>query len=198
MLAAALVMGVALAADAFAAALAQGASGRAPIHYNALATGVAFGAAQAIMPLIGWALGEAFGTAFEAIDHWIAFVVLGLLGAKLVKEAFERREGAPVEQAGGWTLLVLALATSIDAAAAGVTFNALNLAPIFTAAVIGAVTAAVCVCGVYAGRAMGDRLGKPAEFAGGAILILLGIKVLWDHGVLAGWFAYTARAWPSV
>jgi putative Mn2+ efflux pump MntP len=185
MLVAAFTVALALAADAFAAALARGASVRGSPHATALLLGGACGAAQAIMPLIGWALGEALGAAFEAFDHWIAFVVLAFLGARLIKEALERGETAPTAPLGGWALAALALATSVDAAAAGVTFAALGLEPFFTAAVIGAVTAILCVGGVYIGRAMGAALGKPAEFIGGAALILLGVKVLWDHGVLA-------------
>jgi manganese efflux pump family protein len=182
---AAFTLALALAADAFAAALARGASARSSPHRTALLLGVACGGAQAIMPLIGWALGEALGAAFEVFDHWIAFVVLAFLGARLIKEAFERSEAAPPAPLAGWTLAALALATSIDAAAAGVTFAALRLEPFFTSAVIGIVTAILCAGGVYIGRAMGAALGKPAEFIGGAALILLGVKVLWDHGALA-------------
>jgi putative Mn2+ efflux pump MntP len=185
MLIAAFTLALALAADAFAAALARGASVRGSPCTLALLLGGACGAAQAIMPLIGWGLGEALGATFEAIDHWIAFVVLAFLGAKLIKEAFDRGNEAPPAPVSGWSLVALAMATSIDAAAAGMTFQALALEPFFTAAVIGVVTAVLCAAGVYIGRAMGAALGKPAEFFGGAALILLGVKVLWDHGALA-------------
>lgn len=154
-------------------------------HLTALILGGACGAAQALMPLIGWALGELLGAAFEAMDHWIAFAVLSILGGKLIKEALERGDDEPPPPLAGWSLLALAVATSIDAAAAGVTFDALRLEPFSTAAVIGVVTAVVCAAGVYLGRAVGAALGKPAEFIGGAALILLGLKVLWDHGALA-------------
>lgn len=185
MLFAVFTLALALAADAFAAALARGASARQSPHLTALMLGGACGAAQAIMPLIGWGLGEIRGGVIEAIDHWIAFAVLGFLGVKLIKEAFERGGDAPPAPLAGWSLLALAIATSVDAAAAGMTFEALGLAPFFASAVIGAVTAIVCACGVYLGRAAGVALGKPAEFVGGAALILLGVKVLWDHGALS-------------
>jgi manganese efflux pump family protein len=185
MLVAAFTLALALAADAFAAALARGASVRGSPLTTALLLAGACGAAQAIMALIGWGLGEVLGALFEAIDHWIAFVVLAFLGAKLIKEAFERRNEAPPALVSGWSLGALAVVTSVDAAAAGMTFQALALEPFLTATVIGVVTAVLCAAGVYIGRAVGAALGKPAEFVGGAALILLGVKVLWDHGALA-------------
>ncbi|MGD9981210.1 MAG: manganese efflux pump MntP family protein [Hyphomonadaceae bacterium] len=185
MLADAVVLGFALAADAFAASLARGASVRSAPHATALVLGAACGFAQALMPLIGWGFGELMGPAFEAIDHWVAFAVLAVLGARLIKETMERGGAAAPAAISAGSLIALALATSVDAAAAGVTFAPLGLEPYSTAAVIGAVTAVACGGGVYLGRAMGAALGKPAEFAGGAALILLGVKVLWDHGALA-------------
>lgn len=176
----------ALAADAFAAALARGAAAPGSPHYTALVLGGACGVAQAIMPLAGWTLGEVLGPAFEAFDHWIAFAVLAFLGGRLIKEALERPRVATTAIISIWSFAALALATSIDAAAAGMTFAPLGLEPFSTAAVIGAVTAALTAGGVYLGRAIGAALGKPAEFAGGAALILLGAKVLWDHGALGG------------
>lgn len=186
----ALVMGLALAADAFAAALCQGvAAGQAkarPLPV-ALTVGLAFGVAQGVAPLLGWLAGAAFSTLLAAYDHWIAFVILAVLGVRLIGEGLQREseDAAPASLAVGWTLAGLAVATSIDAAAAGVTLPTLGLPPLTSATIIGVVTFAACAIGVLVGRAVGDRLGGRAEILGGAALIAIGLKVLVDHGAIA-------------
>jgi putative Mn2+ efflux pump MntP len=186
MLLASATLGLALAADAFAVAVCQGAAARRPTAGLALKLGGAFGAAQAGMPMLGWAAGLAVAGALAAIDHWIAFAILAALGAKMVVEGLTRADAAPAPEAGGLALLGLALATSLDAGAAGFAFDAMRLDPIFAAAVIGAVTGVVCVLGVYLGRAAGARLGKGAELIAGVALVLIGARILYEHGVFAG------------
>jgi putative Mn2+ efflux pump MntP len=184
-------LGFALAADAFAAALCQGAALKAPhtthaAHKHAFAIAAAFGAAQAIAPLFGWVAGAAFVGLIAAYDHWIACVILCALGAKLLWEGLTPgpEDQPATTTASGWVLLGLAVATSIDAAAAGVTFPAMALPPLPAAATIGAITFALCFGGVHLGRRLGTQLGGKAEVFGGVALIGLGIKTLFDHGAI--------------
>lgn len=177
------VLGLGLAADAFAASLCQGAAARGRTHATALTVGAAFGAAQGVMPLAGWAAGLALAGVIAAVDHWIAFAVLAGLGVNMIRAGLAYDPCAPetARAASGWALAALALATSLDAAAAGLAFDAMRLEPAGAAAVIAAVTALACAAGVYIGRAAGAALGGRAELAGGAALILIGLKILVDH-----------------
>jgi putative Mn2+ efflux pump MntP len=174
----------ALAADAFAVALCQGAVAR-PGMRDAVRIGTAFGLAQAVMPLIGWAAGVAFASVIREFDHWVAFGLLGLLGAKTLREGLS---DAPSDATilSGWTLLGAAVATSVDAAAAGVTLPSLGANVALACAVIGGVTLAVCAAGVFLGAAGGERLGKRAEIVGGVLLLLIGTKVLIQHVYFGG------------
>lgn len=179
----ALALGLALAADAFAAALCQGAIARPrATHATALTIGAVFGAAQGVAPLLGWSLGLAFAGAIEAIDHWVAFTILAVLGGKLIHEGLSEQDAdAAPKRARGWALVALAVATSIDAAAAGLAFDAMALPPFAAAGVIAAVTFIVAAGGVYLGRAFGAALGGKAEVLGGVALMLIGLKILADH-----------------
>jgi len=179
------ILAFALAADAFAVSLSQGVAARGRPHATALMLGGAFGLAQGVMPLIGWSLGLAMTAAIAAYDHWVAFVVLALLGVKLIYEGLHADAEAPAKRIAGWSLVVIAFVTSIDAAGAGLALGALQAAPLLAAAIIAAITAIACAGGVYLGRAIGARFGRCAELAGGAALIAIGVKVLWDHGVFA-------------
>jgi putative Mn2+ efflux pump MntP len=187
MIASLVLLAIGLAADAFAVAVGQGAATRAHVWRTALAVGVTFGVAQAVAPLIGWSLGIAFAGLIEAWDHWIAFGLLALIGAKMIWEGNradppgKEREPGQEKLAGGLALLGLAVATSIDAAAAGITLPTLG-APILTSiAVIGLVTFALSYAGVWLGRTGSRVLGPNAEIIGGLILIVIGAKVLIDH-----------------
>lgn len=182
----ALVLGLALAADAFAVSMSQGVAIRSRPHATALLLGGAFGAAQGLMPLLGWSVGVLMSAAIAAYDHWIAFGVLAFLGVKLIHEGLSSGPSSEGRRSlTGWTLAALALATSIDAAGAGLAFDAMGLGPMFAALVIAAVTAVVCGGGVYLGHAIGARLGPAAECVGGAALVAIGVKILWDHGALS-------------
>lgn len=180
-----LALAFGLAMDAFAVSVAQGAS-RRPGWGGALAIGAAFGVAQGLMPLLGWGLGVAFAGFIREVDHWIAFVLLGLLGGKMLREGLSNDDATPAHALIGWTLLGAAIATSVDAAAAGITLPMLG-SPIATAClVIGGVTGALCVAGVMIGAASGARLGKAAEVLGGVVLIGIGAKILIEHLFFGG------------
>ena len=177
------LLALALAMDAFAAALCQGAVA-GPARGTALRIAAAFGAAQGLMPLVGWSLGLAFAAVAAALDHWIALLLLGLLGARMIREGWTRDPDQCAPPLAGWALLAAAVGTSVDAAAAGVTLPLLGRPVAFACAVIGATTALICFGGVHLGRAAGARLGKPAELLGGAVLIGLGLKIFVEHQFL--------------
>ena len=176
-----------LAADAFAVSLGQGAVTRTHPWRTALTVGFAFGLAQAIAPLIGWAISLVFAGLIESIDHWVAFVLLALVGGKMVWEGFkkdppgEASDPGKEKPANGWTLVTLAIAVSIDAAAAGITLPTLGAPIIVSIAAIGGVTFMMSAAGVMIGRAGAKALGSQAEIIGGLILIVIGTKVLIDH-----------------
>lgn len=174
-----------LAMDAFAVAVAQGAAGHNSSS-NAVRVGAAFGAAQGIMPLAGWALGAAFLPVISAFDHWIALVLLVFLGAKMLWEAYGHDTASPARNLTGWALFTAAIATSIDALAAGVTLPALGLPVLLTCAAIAVVTGMLSAIGVLFGGVVSARLGKFAEIAGGLMLIALGIKIFVEHQFFGG------------
>lgn len=176
-------LGVGLSMDAFAVSLGQGAaSSQQERLRHALVLAVLFGLFQAGMPLIGWGLGETFHDTFRSIDHWIAFVLLAVLGFAMIRAGFMDADNAePVRVAHGWKLCALAVATSIDAAAAGITLTLLGLPIWLACSIIGVITFSLTLTGALLGRAAGARLGSVAEFAGGAILIALGLKILIEH-----------------
>ena len=174
-----------LAMDAFAAALGKGAALRRPHMGHALTVGAVFGAFQMVMPLIGFALGMAFADIVAAVDHWIAFVLLAVVGGRMALEAWkgdaEGEEGAP-----GMTLTLSALfmagfATSVDALAIGVPLAFFDEPILASALVIGLVTFALSTIGVLLGRAVGPLLGRWAVGIGGVGLVLLGTKILVQH-----------------
>ncbi|TMJ18759.1 MAG: manganese efflux pump [Alphaproteobacteria bacterium] len=178
-MAALFLLALALSMDAFAVALCQGAAGGGT--RAALRAGAAFGLAQGLMPLVGWSLGIAFAASIAAVDHWIALILLSILGLKMIHEGAtaEHENGRPL--LSGWALFAAAIATSIDAAAAGITLPTIG-APILAAvAAIGATTAIMSFAAVLIGRAAGDRLGKWAEIAGGLMLIGIGARIFVQH-----------------
>lgn len=177
----AVLIAFALAMDSFAVALTQGARFR-PGWQQALLIALIFGAFHVVMPLVGYAVG-AFGLAFlEAVDHWIAFGLLGFLGVRML--GGHVGEGEAARPLRGRTLIVAAFATSIDVLAAGITLPTLGIALPLAIALIGGVTFAMSLAGVWLGRMAGDAFGPWAERAGGVILIALGVKILAEH---TGW-----------
>lgn len=175
-----LLLALALAMDAFAVSLCQGCATRHGVA-GAARVALAFGLAQAVMPLIGWGLGVAFARVIDAVSYWVAFVLLSLLGLKMLWEGFQPQDDCPVKPLAGRALFAAALATSIDAAAAGVTLPALRVPVLLAVGVIGVVTAGMCMLGGLGGARLGTALGKKAEIAGGLVLIGLGVRPVAQH-----------------
>jgi|TARA_R110001606_G_scaffold4671_1_gene22079 putative Mn2+ efflux pump MntP len=180
-----LLLSLGLAMDAFAAAVAQGASSR-PSRKTALRMSLAFGLAQAIMPLLGWALGIAFAAIMASAAHWIALALLTILGLRMMKEGLDRDPEEPMKELSLWPLLVVAIATSIDAAIAGVTLPTIGAPIVLACVVIGLTTSLLTYPGMYLGALVGARIGKWAEVLGGLILIGLGIKIFVAQQYLGG------------
>lgn len=177
----ALFLALALAMDAFAVALTQGARFR-PSPRGGLAIALTFGVFQALMPLAGWVIGAVALIYVEAVDHWIAFGLLTFLGVRMLGGHVGEEEAA--RALTGRTLLIAGVATSIDALAAGITLPTLGLSPWLAVALIGLVTFVMSGAGVVLGRRAGDHWGEWAERIGGVILIGLGVKILAEH---SGW-----------
>ena len=186
------VLSLSMSADAFAAAIGRGAQHR-PTLPQALRSGLVFGVIEAITPLIGFALGVATAGFVAAIDHWIAFGLLGAVGGKMIWEALkpedEAEEEAETRKAvsrGLVALVATAVGTSIDAGAVGVGLALLGANIWLIAACIGFTTFSLATLGLLIGKAAGTRLGKIVELIGGVALIALGLKILLEHlGVLA-------------
>ena len=179
-----LVLAVGLSMDAFAVSVCKGLALRKVTLGHCCIAGLWFGLFQALMPLLGYLLGSQFADQITAVDHWIAFILLGLIGTNMIREAAAGGE----EQNDSMSfrvMLLLAIATSIDALAVGVTFALLTIRIIPAVCTIGVITFLLSAAGVKLGSLFGARWGSRAEFAGGVILILLGTKILLEHlGVL--------------
>ncbi|NCB52662.1 MAG: manganese efflux pump [Clostridia bacterium] len=180
------VLAVGLSMDAFAVAVCKGLCLRKLNLKSAIAVGLWFGGFQSLMPLIGYFLGVQFKGYIVSVDHWIAFVLLGVIGASMIKNALSEDSGTGSGDSLAFrVMLVLAIATSIDALAVGVTFAFLDVAIIPAVSFIGVITFTLSAVGVKIGNVFGTKYKAKAEFAGGAILILLGAKILLEHlGVL--------------
>ncbi|WGM31213.1 manganese efflux pump MntP family protein [Brevundimonas sp. NIBR11] len=180
------VLSLSMSTDAFAAAVGRGASHR-PDWRSAVKAGAVFGLIEAITPLIGWALGLIAAGFVEKIDHWIAFVLLAVVGGKMIWEASKPAEAeADASRSGPWALIATAVGTSIDAAAVGVGLAFLGANIWVIALSIGLTTFALTTVGMLIGRSIGARFGKVAEFVGGLALITLGTLILLEHlGILA-------------
>ena len=184
-----MLLAVGVSMDAFAVSICKGLSTKkiSPLHMAKC--GVWFGGFQALMPLIGFLLGSLFAEAIQAVDHWVAFILLGIIGFNMLKEAFGKEEecgGCECADLSVKTMFVLAVATSIDALAVGISLAMAGDVNIFTAVLlIGCFTCAMSAIGVKVGNVFGSRFEKKAQAAGGIILILLGVKILLEHlGVL--------------
>ena len=184
------LIGVGLSMDAFAAAICQGLFMTRIKWGHALTVGLYFGGFQALMPFIGWMLGSQFADRIQQYDHWIAFILLVLIGGNMIREALsgDEEDAAQAEtdlRLDHKKLFLMAIATSIDALAIGVTFAFLETAILPAIGIIGC-TFCISVAGVAVGCWFGARYKKRAEITGGAILVLLGIKILLEHlGILA-------------
>ncbi|MGM9646306.1 MAG: manganese efflux pump MntP family protein [Eubacteriales bacterium] len=187
-----IILAVGLSMDAFAVAICKGLSMKKVSFKEMAIVGLWFGGFQALMPLIGYFLGEACEKYIEQVDHWVAFVLLVLIGALMIKESFEKEEKKEEEKENSSsplafkTMLTMAIATSIDALAVGISFGILPDVNITVAvSSIGIITFILSAVGVKIGNVFGAKYKSKAEFAGGLILVLLGIKILLEHlGVL--------------
>lgn len=183
-----LLLAVGLSMDAFAVSICKGLSMKKATLKAGAICGAWFGGFQALMPLIGYFLGTMFADAIEAVDHWVAFGLLGIIGINMLKDAFGKDcdcEGHDADLSPK-TMFVMAIATSIDAMAVGISLAMAGDVNILTAVLlIGVITFAFCMAGVKIGNVFGSRFEKKAQAAGGIILLLLGIKILLEHlGVL--------------
>lgn len=176
-----LLIAIGLAMDAFAVSVCKGISLTKMSWKKAIIVGLYFGIFQALMPVIGYFLGTSFESLVTQIDHWIAFVLLSLIGLNMLQEAFSKKEENFNEYVDFKTMIVLAIATSIDALAIGITFAFLKTNILISALIIGIITFTVCILGVKIGNKFGDKYEKKAEIVGGLILIFLGIKILTEH-----------------
>ena len=171
--------------DAFAVSICKGLSTKDVRREHMVVTGLYFGGFQALMPLAGYLLGSRFQSMIQRVDHWIAFVLLALIGANMVRESQGEAEHLDDSFTPG-TMLPLAVATSIDALAVGVTFAFLNVRIIPAAALIGVTTFALSAIGMRLGNVFGARYQARAELAGGIVLILMGVKILLEHTGILG------------
>ncbi|MDD6021647.1 MAG: manganese efflux pump MntP family protein [Oscillospiraceae bacterium] len=177
-----LLLAVGLSMDAFAVSVCKGLSTQKLQLRHYIITGAWFGGFQALMPLIGYFLGSAFEKYITAVDHWIAFILLALIGANMIREAFSKEENKYNSSFSFKTMFVMAVATSIDALAVGITFALLPDVSIAAAvSLIGAVTFILSAVGLKVGNVFGLKYKSKAEIAGGAILILIGLKILLNH-----------------
>ena len=183
------LIGIGLSMDAFAVAICKGLSmQKVDLRYTVWIA-LYFGVFQAAMPLTGWLLGSQFARHVTRFAPWIAFILLALIGGNMIREAFGEEEENSRETAQfDWRhMLPLAVACSIDAFAVGVSFAFMQVNIWFSVIVIGVVTGAFSAAGLYIGRVFGARWQKPAQIAGGAVLVLIGLKVLLEHLGFIAW-----------
>jgi putative Mn2+ efflux pump MntP len=184
-----LLIAAGLSMDAFAVSICKGLGMKKVNLKVAFVLALFFGGFQALMPLIGWALGSQFLWLISPIDHWIAFVLLAVIGGKMLWEALHDEEGEddgkPADKIDLGEFFILAVATSIDALAVGISFAALAVDIVPSILIIGVVTFCFTIAGVFVGNFFGSRYEKPASIVGGVVLILIGLKILLEHlGIL--------------
>lgn len=176
-----LLISIGLAMDAFAVSVCKGLAMKKMSWKKAIIIGLYFGIFQAVMPVIGYFLGTTFERFITNVDHWVAFILLVGIGINMVKEAFDKESENRNDNVDMKTMLVLSIATSIDALAIGITFACLKIHIVMPVITIGLITFIISVIGVKIGNRFGDKYEKKAEIMGGVILILLGIKILLEH-----------------
>ncbi len=191
------LIAVGLSMDAFAVAICKGLGMKKLDMRQALVIGLFFGGFQALMPTIGWFLGAQFASLVTPIDHWIAFILLAFIGGKMLFDAIKGDDESETPKDGEGAkggapkpdlreLTMLAIATSIDALAVGITFAFLDVDIVLAASFIGVVTFVLSVIGVAVGNQFGSRWEKPSAIVGGVVLILIGVRILLEHiGVVA-------------
>lgn len=175
------LVAVGLSMDAFAVSICKGLSMPKMNWKHAVIVGIYFGGFQGLMPFFGYILGYQFKGLISSFDHWVAFILLGIIGFNMIREAMNTDEECVDPSVGFKTMVVLAVATSIDALAVGVTFSFLQVNIVAAAAFIGVITFTLSLVGVKVGNVFGCKYKSKAEFTGGIILIVIGIKILIDH-----------------
>ena len=175
------IIAVGLSMDALAIAICKGLSMAKMSWRKGIIVGLWFGGFQALMPLIGYLLGAQFESKITAFDHWIAFILLGLIGGNMIREGVSGDEEKTDDSVSIKSMLPLAIATSIDALAVGVTFAFLRVNIVYAVSFIGVITFLLSTVGVKVGNVFGARYKSKAEIAGGVILILMGLKILIEH-----------------
>jgi putative Mn2+ efflux pump MntP len=181
-----LCIAIGLAMDAFAVSLAASASGRARGARASFRLSFHFGLFQGIMPLLGWLAGAELAAWISAWDHWVAFALLSLVGTRMIRAGRGASTTFATDPSRGLTLVMLAVATSIDAFAVGLSLAMLGLRIIMPCILIGVVTAALSLLAIRLGGVLGDRWGKRMEIVGGIILLLVGIRILLAHLLTPG------------
>ena len=176
-----LAIGIGLAMDAFAVAVCKGLSMKKMNWKSAIIIALYFGIFQAIMPIIGYFLGTTFSSFVENIDHWIAFILLAFIGGNMIKESTDDEVEKRNDKVDVKTMLILAVATSIDALAVGITFAFFKINIGLAVAIIGSITFLLSIIGVKIGNKFGDKFQNKAELTGGIILIIIGLKILLEH-----------------
>lgn len=175
-----LLIAIGLAMDAFAVSICKGTVVRKASLKVMLTAGIWFGVFQGVMPVIGYLLGSSFYGLISEYDHWVAFILLFLIGANMIRESMSDEEEVD-DDLGMRTMFVLAVATSIDALVVGISLAMTGEGILFSVLTIGVVTLLLSMFGVFIGGRFGDRYGKKAEIVGGIILILIGLKILLEH-----------------
>ena len=176
-----IVLAIGLSMDALAVSICKGLALPRAGWKECCIAGLWFGAFQALMPLLGYFLGTQFEALITAVDHWIAFGLLLLIGGNMIREALSREEEAQSPSMGFRVMLPLAVATSIDALAVGVSFAFLHVDIVPAVSFIGVITFVCCVAGVKIGSLFGSKYEAKAEFFGGVVLIAMGLKILIEH-----------------
>jgi Predicted membrane protein len=189
-----LLVAVSLSMDAFAVSVSSAACSKRLTRYHMLRAAFAFGLFQFLMPLAGWFLGATFSASIKAFDHWIAFALLVFVGGKMLIEVYEEWKESPDANAcptgeeekkrdltSKRIVLVLAVATSIDALAVGISFSVIGKPALLPSAIIGIVTFVICSCGFFFGKKIGGLFGRYAQLAGGIVLLAIGARILFLH-----------------
>ena len=180
-----IVIAIGLAMDAFAVSVCKGLSMKKIDWKKAIIIAVYFGAFQALMPVLGYFLGSSFSAFVQKVDHWIAFILLSIIGVNMIKESTDDEVEKRNDNVDFKTMVVLAIATSIDALAVGVTFAFFEVNILLAISIIGMITFILSILGVIIGNKFGDKFQNRAELAGGIILIIIGLKILLEHlGIL--------------
>lgn len=179
-----ILISLSVAMDAISVSIASGMRAQKAVVAHALKIAAFFGIFQAVMPLIGWHIGEVLSGFITAIDHWVAFFLLGFIGVRMIQKAHTRKRREKKDLLDTKTLLLLSIATSIDALIIGITLNLIQLPFIISVTTIGSVTFVLCFLGYLFGKELEALFGKKIEMLGGVVLILIGCKILIEQMIM--------------